>query len=50
MVLLASSYDESRFFRAEDVTQDKILKIKGVTEEMVGQGAIAKTSGVVQQL
>jgi hypothetical protein len=39
MVLLASSYDESRFFRAEDVAQEKTLKIKGVTEEMVGQGA-----------
>jgi hypothetical protein len=39
MVLLASIYDQSKFFRAEDVTQDKILKIKSVTEEMVGQGA-----------
>src|SRR6516164_581390 len=39
MVLLASSYDQSKYFRAEDVTQDKTLKIKGVTEEKVGQGA-----------
>jgi hypothetical protein len=39
MVLLASSYDESRFFRAEDLKEEKLLKIKGVTEEMVGQGA-----------
>ena len=38
MVLLASSYDESKYFRAEDVTQDKTLKIKSVTEENVGQG------------
>jgi hypothetical protein len=38
MVLLASSYDQSKFFRAEDVAQEKTLKIKGVTEEMVGQG------------
>lgn len=39
MVLLASAYDESRFFRAEDLKEEKLLKIKGVTEEMVGQGA-----------
>jgi hypothetical protein len=39
MVLLASSYDQSTYFRAEDVLQDKSLKIKRVTEEMVGQGA-----------
>ena len=39
MALLASSYDESRFFRAEDLKEEKLLKIKGVTEEMVGQGA-----------
>ena len=39
MVLLASSYDQSRFFRAEDLQEEKLLKIKGVTEEMVGQGA-----------
>jgi hypothetical protein len=39
MGLLASSYDQSKYFRAEDVQQDKTLKIKGVTEEKVGQGA-----------
>ena len=39
MVLLASMYDQSRFFRAEDLTQDKVLRIKSVTEELVGQGA-----------
>jgi hypothetical protein len=39
MVLLASSYDQSRFFRAEDLQEEKLLKIKGVTEEMAGQGA-----------
>ena len=37
MVLLASMYDQSRFFRAEDLTQDKVLRIKSVTEEVVGQ-------------
>jgi hypothetical protein len=39
MVLLASTYDQSKFFRAEDLTEEKLLKIKNVTEEMVGQGA-----------
>jgi hypothetical protein len=39
MVLLASSYDQSRFFRAEDLPEEKTLKIKNVTEEMIGQGA-----------
>ena len=39
MVLLASTYDQSRFFRAEDLTQEKVLRIKSVTEELVGQGA-----------
>ena len=38
MVLLASKYDQSRFFRAEDLTQDKVLRIKSVTEESIGQG------------
>jgi hypothetical protein len=37
MVLLASMYDQSRFFRAEDLTQDKVLRIKSVTEEVIGQ-------------
>jgi hypothetical protein len=39
MVLLASSYDQSKFLRAEDLTEEKTLRIKRVTEEMVGQGA-----------
>jgi hypothetical protein len=39
MVLLASSYDQSKFFRAEDLQEEKLFKIKGATEEMVGQGA-----------
>lgn len=38
-MLLASMYDQSRFLRAEDLTQDKVLRIKSVTEELVGQGA-----------
>ena len=36
MVLLASTYDQSKFFRAEDLMEEKLLKIKNVTEEMVG--------------
>jgi hypothetical protein len=39
MVLLASMYDQSRFLRAEDLPQDTVLRIKSVTEELVGQGA-----------
>jgi hypothetical protein len=39
MVLLASTYDQSRFFRAEDVPQEKNLRIKSVTEEMVNDRA-----------
>jgi hypothetical protein len=39
MVLLASTYDQSKFLRAEDLTQAKKFKIKHCTEEMVGQGA-----------
>ena len=37
MVLLASSYDQSRFFKAADLTQEKKLKIKSVTEELIGE-------------
>jgi hypothetical protein len=33
MVLLASSYDQSKFFRAEDVPTEKTLRIKGVSVE-----------------
>jgi hypothetical protein len=39
MVLLASTYDQSKYLRAEDVTQPKVLRIKKVTEELVGSGA-----------
>jgi hypothetical protein len=38
MVVLASTYNQSKFFRAEDVTQDKVLRIKSVTEELVRKG------------
>ena len=39
MVLLASSYDESRFFKAANLENEIRLKIKNVTEERIGVGA-----------
>ena len=36
MVLLASSYDQSRFLKAADLQRDKKFRIKAVSEEMVG--------------
>jgi hypothetical protein len=39
MVLLASSYDQSRFFKAADLESEKKLRMKAVTEELVGAGA-----------
>ena len=38
MVLLASSYDESRFFRGEDLKTETRLKIKKVTVEKMADG------------
>src|SRR5262245_9915451 len=38
MVLLASSYDQSKYFKAQDLTAEKKLKIKAVTEEEIGVG------------
>jgi hypothetical protein len=39
MVLLASSYDTSKFFKAADLEAEKKLRVKTVTEELVGVGA-----------
>jgi hypothetical protein len=39
VVLLASNYDKSRFFKADDLDGDRKLRIKCVTEELVGAGA-----------
>jgi hypothetical protein len=39
VVLLASSYDTSKFFKAADLEAEKKLRIKTVTEETVGVGA-----------
>jgi hypothetical protein len=38
MVLLASSYDQSKYFKAQDLTAERKLKIKAVTEEEIGIG------------
>jgi hypothetical protein len=39
MVLLASSYDESKYFKAVDLSDDRKVRIKSVTAEAVGTGA-----------
>ena len=36
MVLLASTYDKSRYFKAADLAAEKKLRIKNVTEEQIG--------------
>jgi hypothetical protein len=38
-MVLASAFDQSKYLRAEDITQEKTLRIKTVTEELVGVGA-----------
>jgi hypothetical protein len=38
MMLLASTYDQSKYFKAQDITAEKKLKIKAVTEEEIGIG------------
>jgi hypothetical protein len=38
MVLLASSYDQSKFLKADDLPAEKKFRIKSVTEEEVGIG------------
>jgi hypothetical protein len=37
-MLLASNYDQNRFFKAADMPQEKKLRIKNVTEEEIGMG------------
>jgi hypothetical protein len=36
MVLLASSYDQSRLFKAVDIQRERKFRIKSVTEELIG--------------
>ena len=38
MVLLASNFDQSRYFKAADQQTEKKLRIKDVTEEEIGVG------------
>jgi hypothetical protein len=47
MVILASTYDKSRFLRADELSGEKKLRIKSVTEETVGAGAERETKLVV---
>ena len=47
MVLLASSYDESKYFKAADLADEIQLKIKTVTEEKIGLGAEQEVKLVV---
>ena len=47
MVLLASSFDQSKYMRAEDLTQEKLLRIKSVSVEMVGRGPKQEQKPVV---
>src|SRR5262245_29755914 len=37
-MLLASSYDQSKYFKAADLQTEKKLRIKSVTEEEIGMG------------
>src|SRR5262249_19206627 len=37
MVLIASNYDQSKFFKAADLQAEKKLRIKSVTEEEIGE-------------
>ena len=37
-MLLASAYDQSRYFKAADMQAAKKLRIKDVTEEEIGVG------------
>ena len=47
MALLASSFDQSKYLRAEDLTEEKLLRIKSVSVEMVGRGAKQEQKPVV---
>src|SRR6516165_6957080 len=47
MVLLASSYDESKYFKAADLADEIRLKMKNVTEEKIGLGAEQEVKLVV---
>jgi len=42
VVLVASNYDQSRWFKAADLQNEKKLRIKSATEELIGIGADQK--------
>ena len=47
MVLLASSFDQSKYLNANDLTQEKAFRIKSVTAEIVGRGATQEQKPVL---
>jgi hypothetical protein len=47
MVLLASTFDQSKYLNAGDLTQEKALRIKEVTVEMVRSGPAQEQKPVV---
>jgi hypothetical protein len=47
VVLLASDYDKSRFFKADDIDGERKFRIKEATEETVGEGSNKETKLVV---
>jgi hypothetical protein len=47
MPLLASEFDKSRFFKAEDIKGERKFRIKEVTTEEVGEGRDKETKLVV---
>jgi hypothetical protein len=47
MVLLASAFDQSKYLNANDLTQEKALRIKKVTVEMVGRGSAQEQKPIV---
>jgi hypothetical protein len=47
MVLLASSFDQSKYLNANDLTQEKAFRIKSVTVETVGRGSSQEQKPVV---
>jgi hypothetical protein len=38
MPLLASTYDQSKYLKAQDLTAERKFRIKNVTEELIGAG------------
>jgi hypothetical protein len=47
MVLLASSFDQSKYLSANDLTQEKAFRIKSATAEMVRRGNVQEQRPVL---